>query len=702
MLASDGRCKTLDAKASGYVRGESCGVLRTQMSTVHDATMPHDDNIVHVAGSSVNQDGRSSALTAPNGPSQQRAIRIALQSASMPASGVHNLQMHGTGTPLGDPIEVGGSFAVLVQAKGRVSPLVMSAAKSAVGHTEPGAGAVGLLQVVHDLRTTSVAPVMHLTSVNPHMIGVLTTPAYAFMKSATQLARDSATRELRRELVRVPRHQRARHRRAGVQFDDDVARRRRRLVELRMAHGVAVDRAEAAPSRWSRFGTRSRHGGGCGRAEAQHARLSLGSPRARPGAVPGAGFFETAAAFGAMLRGGAPCALTGVSIPMPLALPDPSDASFRSVVIACSVSCANSAVSISSSARMTHIRGSYAQHRSLSRDAAIVPSLENVSAGRAGASSPVGAVGAYERVAASGLQYGPAFAVLTSIRRPSDAAGVVAGHLWIDDVGVRRGCFVHPATLDASMQVSAAAYAATASSEQSATRVPAALGAYTIARRSQDTHAWVMARAVSSSDASAISNHWIVDREGGAFANLHQLDARVIGARPTAAGGSQVTQPVTGATCLYEMRWTIAATAGLHESDALLASRGGRVLTTGSAPALAQPRKASGTPIATDVVGISHRLTSADCRVLSASVRMLELAQCASMLRVRRFELVTRGAHAPAAVSAAAGTARVARRRARVSVGCTTHSRGGAAAGAVRRRRRRRKRRRDGADDDEG
>ena len=287
-----------------------------------------------------------------------------------------------------------------------------------------------------------------------------------------------------------------------------------------------------------------------------------------------------------------------------------------------------------------------------------LPSLENLSAGRAGASSPVGAVGAYERVAASGLQYGPAFAVLTSIRRPSDVAGVVAGHLWIDDVGVRRGCFVHPATLDASMQVSAAAYAATASSEQSATRVPAALGAYTIARRSQDTHAWVMARAVSSSDASAISNHWIVDREGGAFANLHQLDARVIGARPTAAGGSQVTQPVTGATCLYEMRWTIAATAGLHESDALLASRGGRVLTTGSAPALAQPRKASGTPIATGVVGISHRLTSADCRVLSASVRMLELAQCASMLRVRRFELVTRGAHAPAAVSAAAGTAR--------------------------------------------
>ncbi|XRB15958.1 hypothetical protein RI054_11g58000 [Pseudoscourfieldia marina] len=92
-----------------------------------------------------------------------------------------------------------------------------------------------------------------------------------------------------------------------------------------------------------------------------------------------------------------------------------------------------------------------------------LPSLENLSAGRAGASSPVGAVGAYERVAASGLQYGPAFAVLTSIRRPSHAAGVVAGHLWIDDVGVRRGCFVHPATLDASMQVSAAAYAATAS-----------------------------------------------------------------------------------------------------------------------------------------------------------------------------------------------------------------------------------------------
>ena len=369
MLAPDGRCKTLDAKASGYVRGESCGVLRTQMSTVHDATMPHDDSIVHVAGSSVNQDGRSSALTAPNGPSQQRAIRIALQSASMPASGVHNLQMHGTGTPLGDPIEVGGSFAVLVQAKGRVSPLVMSAAKSAVGHTEPGAGAVGLLQVVHDLRTTSVAPVMHLTSVNPHMIGVLTTPAYAFMKSATQLARDSATRVA-----------------SGVSsfaFQGTNAH----VIGEQVSSSTTTSRVVAADSssyvwRMESLWIVLKPHHLVGRASAPAHGTAEGAVALRrnmhaylwdhrvqgQALFPGAGFFETAAAFGAMLRGGAPCALTGVSIPMPLALPDPSDASFRSVVIACSVSCANSAVSISSSARMTHIRGIYAQHRSLSRD----------------------------------------------------------------------------------------------------------------------------------------------------------------------------------------------------------------------------------------------------------------------------------------------------------------------------------------------
>ena len=116
MLAADGRCKSLDAAASGYVRGESCTVFllsaidASQTRRQGQSTLPV---MVSVRGSDVNQDGRSSSLTAPNGPAQQALIRAALMCGNVAASSVGVLEMHGTGTPLGDPIEVGAAVAVL-------------------------------------------------------------------------------------------------------------------------------------------------------------------------------------------------------------------------------------------------------------------------------------------------------------------------------------------------------------------------------------------------------------------------------------------------------------------------------------------------------------------------------------------------------------------------------------------------------------
>ena len=113
MLAPDGRCKSLDAAADGYVRAEDCiAFLLTSGPTEDSAAGPAEAAVV-VCGSSVNQDGRSSSLTAPNGPAQQAAIRAALRAAAMQASSVVALEMHGTGTALGDPIEVGAAVAVL-------------------------------------------------------------------------------------------------------------------------------------------------------------------------------------------------------------------------------------------------------------------------------------------------------------------------------------------------------------------------------------------------------------------------------------------------------------------------------------------------------------------------------------------------------------------------------------------------------------
>ncbi len=121
MLSPEGRCKTLDTDANGYVRSEAvvvvalaaldslqlAGMERGGSSTAHLASS------VLLLGTAVNQDGRSSSLTAPNGPAQQALIRAALQSAHLAAGKLGALHMHGTGTALGDPIEMNAAVAVL-------------------------------------------------------------------------------------------------------------------------------------------------------------------------------------------------------------------------------------------------------------------------------------------------------------------------------------------------------------------------------------------------------------------------------------------------------------------------------------------------------------------------------------------------------------------------------------------------------------
>lgn len=104
MLAIDGRCKTLDAAADGYVRAEAAGCILLVPAT--RAIAAGQEGLVGscalLAGSAVNQDGRSSSLTAPNGPSQQAVIREGLRSAGLSPAEIGLLEMHGTGTPLGE------------------------------------------------------------------------------------------------------------------------------------------------------------------------------------------------------------------------------------------------------------------------------------------------------------------------------------------------------------------------------------------------------------------------------------------------------------------------------------------------------------------------------------------------------------------------------------------------------------------------
>jgi acyl transferase domain-containing protein len=168
MLAPDGRCKALSAAADGYGRAEACGVLLLQQ-----AAAAGTGALALLAGSAVNQDGRSSSLTAPNGPSQQEVMRAALGAASLAAADVTALSMHGTGTALGDPIEVGAAAALLTGTSGREAPLVLMASKSWIGHAEPAAGAVGLTHAQMAVTRALQPPVLHLGAMNPYVTALM-------------------------------------------------------------------------------------------------------------------------------------------------------------------------------------------------------------------------------------------------------------------------------------------------------------------------------------------------------------------------------------------------------------------------------------------------------------------------------------------------------------------------------------------------
>ena len=104
MLAPDGRCKTFSAAADGFSRGEGCGVV--VLKRLVDAKADGDRVLAVIRGTAVNQDGPSSALTAPNGPAQEDVIRTALARAGLKPRDVGYIEAHGTGTQLGDPLEV--------------------------------------------------------------------------------------------------------------------------------------------------------------------------------------------------------------------------------------------------------------------------------------------------------------------------------------------------------------------------------------------------------------------------------------------------------------------------------------------------------------------------------------------------------------------------------------------------------------------
>ncbi|MEM8530663.1 MAG: amino acid adenylation domain-containing protein [Chloroflexota bacterium] len=167
MMAANGRCKTFDAEADGYVRGEGCGVV--VLKRLSDAQQDGDRILACIRGSAINQDGRSNGLTAPNGLAQQAVIRTALKQANLIPSDISYVETHGTGTPLGDPIELQALGSVLREDRSSDSPCIVGSVKTNIGHLESAAGIAGLIKVVLSLQHDTIPLHLHLQNLNPRI-----------------------------------------------------------------------------------------------------------------------------------------------------------------------------------------------------------------------------------------------------------------------------------------------------------------------------------------------------------------------------------------------------------------------------------------------------------------------------------------------------------------------------------------------------
>lgn len=165
MMASDGRCKTFDARADGYVRSEGCGLVI--LKRLSDARRDGDRILAVLRATATNQDGRSNGLTAPNGMSQRDAVRKALDRAGVEPHQIGYVQAHGTGTALGDPIELSALKAVLNVGRSPQDTCWIGSVKANIGHLEAAAGIAGLIQTVLVLQHGEIPAQPHFQKLNP-------------------------------------------------------------------------------------------------------------------------------------------------------------------------------------------------------------------------------------------------------------------------------------------------------------------------------------------------------------------------------------------------------------------------------------------------------------------------------------------------------------------------------------------------------
>ncbi len=166
MLSAEARCKTFAEKADGFIRSEGCGAI--VLKRLSDAEKHGDSIWAVIRGSAVNQDGASGGLTIPSGPSQQALMNTALAAAGVKPEQVGYIEAHGTGTPLGDPIEMRALAAGYGKNRSQ-NPIYVSSVKTNLGHLEAAAGIAGLIKTALSLHEAEIFPHLHFTEPSSHI-----------------------------------------------------------------------------------------------------------------------------------------------------------------------------------------------------------------------------------------------------------------------------------------------------------------------------------------------------------------------------------------------------------------------------------------------------------------------------------------------------------------------------------------------------
>ncbi|KAJ1416568.1 thiolase-like protein, partial [Ochromonadaceae sp. CCMP2298] len=183
MTSADGKCHTFDEAANGYCRGEGCAaVVLKRVSDLQEGECVY----AILRGSAVVQDGQSASLTAPNGGAQEKLLRAALADAKLLPQSVRYIEAHGTGTKLGDPIEV-SAIASVYGDRSDHNPLFVSSSKANIGHLEAAAGMAGLIAAVLVVGHSTAPPNCHLTKLNTMIKKTLQGAPIHFPRTAMNL-----------------------------------------------------------------------------------------------------------------------------------------------------------------------------------------------------------------------------------------------------------------------------------------------------------------------------------------------------------------------------------------------------------------------------------------------------------------------------------------------------------------------------------